>query len=174
MIKSIKASYACQFIVFTMSYIRGGNHASFGSFIRYIFASIPPIFLTFILFTVFISYPFKDKPTWRRLIKLYLLNSSTELVEPTDCNDDDDDDLFASQATFINTLPGSSMSKHPFFCPQSLRCFGLYLYHKNRSAWCKLNWGNKRFQIRFVTHASLNSVNAGWSILCCCDLFSKE
>ena len=135
MIKSIKASYACQFIVFTMSYIRGANHASFA----YIFAFIPPIFQTFILFTVFISYPFKDKPTWRRLIKLYLLNSRTELVEPTDCDDDDDDDdLFASQATFINTLPGSSMSKHPFFCPQSLRCVGLYLYQKIRSAWCKL------------------------------------
>ena len=134
MIKSIKASYACQFIVFTMSYIRGANHASFA----YIFASIPPIFQTFILFTVFISYPFKDKPTWRRLIKLYLLNSRTELVEPTDCDDDDDDDLFASQARFINTLPGSSRSKHPFFCPQSLRCFGLYLYQKIRSAWCKL------------------------------------
>ena len=78
----------------------------------------------------------KDKPTWRRFIKLYVLNPRTELVEPTDC--DDDDDLSGPQATFINTLPGSSKSKHPFFCPQSLRCLGLYLYHKIRSAWCKL------------------------------------
>lgn len=78
----------------------------------------------------------KDKPTWRRLTKLYVLNPRTELVEPTDC--DDDDDLSGPQATFINTLPGSSRSKHPFFCPQSLHCLGLYLYHKNRSAWCKL------------------------------------
>ena len=72
-----------------------------------------------------------------------MLNNRTELVEPTDCdddddNDDDDDDLSGPQATFINTLPGSSRSKHPFFCPQSLHCLGLYLYHKNRSAWCKL------------------------------------
>ena len=64
----------------------------------------------------------------------------TELVEPTDCDDDDDDDddLFAPQATFINTLPGSSRSKHPFYCPQSLRCLGLYLYQKICSGWCKL------------------------------------
>ena len=67
----------------------------------------------------------------------------TELVEPTDCDDgddddDDDDDLFAPQATFINTLPGSSRSNHTFYCPQSLRCLGLYLYQKICSAWCKL------------------------------------
>ena len=72
-----------------------------------------------------------------------MLNPRTELVEPTDCDDDDDDDgdddddLFGPQATFINTLPGSPRSKHPFSCPQSLRCPGLYLYQKIRSAWCK-------------------------------------
>ena len=92
----------------------------------------------FIVFIFFFSYGLfhlynrwqdsanKDKPTWRRLIKLY---SNTELVEPTYCDDDDDDDLLAPQATFINTLPGSSRSKHPFFACVLRVCIALvYTY----------------------------------------------